>query len=102
MKTVRLENESGVEKEVKKGFSWTVLFFGLFVPLIRGDLKWAIIMFAIHSLLAPLSIMLFGLPNIIAGVILAAKYNETYTRELREKGYFIINDEKGRISSSKN
>lgn len=34
-----LRHESGLVKEVKKGFSWTFLFFGLFVPLVRGVLN---------------------------------------------------------------
>ena len=44
MEFVVLE-KNGLRKEVKVGFSWTVFFFGLFVPLFRGDLKWAAIMF---------------------------------------------------------
>ncbi len=28
-------------------FSWTTFFFGFIVPLVRGDLKWALIMVAI-------------------------------------------------------
>ena len=47
---VILKHESGLVKEVKKGFSWTFFFFGLFVPLIRGDLKWAIIMLLLQAL----------------------------------------------------
>lgn len=89
---MKLVNETGVEKEVKDGFSWTTLFFGMFVPLIRGDLKWAIIMFVIHSLLAPLSMMLLGIPNLVASVIFAVKYNGIFIRELREKGYRIVDN----------
>ena len=35
---------TNVVKQVKIGFSWTVLFFGVFVPLFRGDCKWFLIM----------------------------------------------------------
>jgi len=83
---MKLVNETGVEKEVKKGFSWTTLFFGMFVPLVRGDLKWAIIIFLIHALLAPFT---FGIGNLIANIVFAVKYNGIYIRELREKGYRI-------------
>ena len=31
-------------KQVKIGFSWTMFFFGFWVPLFRGDWKWLIIM----------------------------------------------------------
>lgn len=34
-------------KEVKVGFSWTVLFFWCFPPLIRKDWLWAAIMFIV-------------------------------------------------------
>ena len=36
---VRLRNQYQNFKEAKAGFSWTVLFFGFFVPLLRGDVK---------------------------------------------------------------
>jgi hypothetical protein len=86
---MKLVNETGVVKEVKDGFSWTTLFFGMFVPLVRGDLKWAIIIFLIHALLAPFT---FGIGNLIANIIFAVKYNKIYIRELREKGYRIADD----------
>ena len=63
-------------KQVKLGFSWTMLFFGLFVPLLRGDLKWSLITFLI-------SLFTFG----IGGIILAFIYNKIYIKEMIEKGY---------------
>lgn len=38
---VFMRNSYGAMKQVKVGYSWTVLFFGFFVPLIRGDWKWS-------------------------------------------------------------
>ena len=40
--TVGMENSYGNRKDVKLGFSWTFFFFGLFVPLIIGGMKWAV------------------------------------------------------------
>ena len=73
-----LKNEYGVTKEVKKGFSWTMLFFGVFVPLVRGDWKWFLI-----SLLA--GIVTVG----ISWLIFPFFYNKIYLNELLEKGYVI-------------
>ncbi len=52
---VFLKNNVGVVKECKVGFSWTTLFFGLFVPLLRGDFKWSAIMFILACLTFGLS-----------------------------------------------
>ena len=73
-----LKNEHGVTKEVKKGFSWTMLFFGIFVPLARGDWKWFLI-----SLIA-------GFVTVgISWLIFPFFYNKIYLNELLEKGYVI-------------
>lgn len=72
---IRLE-KNGVMKEVKAGFSWTTLFFGFLTPLIRGDIKWALIMFV----LAPLT---FG----ISHVVFSFKYNKIYIKDLISDGY---------------
>jgi hypothetical protein len=73
-----LKNEYGVTKEVKKGFSWTMLFFGIFVPLARGDWKWFLI-----SLIA-------GFVTVgISWLIFPFFYNKIYLNELLEKGYVI-------------
>ena len=37
---ITVKNSNGVTKTVKNGFSWTMLFFGAFVPLVRGDWKY--------------------------------------------------------------
>ena len=58
------------------GFSWTSLFFGPFVPLLRGDFLW----FFLHVFL---SLFVFGLFWLIFPFI----YNNIYLRGLLGKGY---------------
>ena len=67
---------TGQTKEAPVGFSWTVLLFGFFPPLFRGDWKWAIIMF----LLALLS---WGLSSLV----FMFTYNKLYIKDLIRAGY---------------
>ena len=68
--------KNGIQKKSFVGFSWTTFFFGFFVPLIRGDIKWFLIMLI-------LSFLSFGL----AQFILCFLYNKFYTVNLLVKGY---------------
>lgn len=79
--------KNGVMKKAPVGFSWTVFFFGFFVPLFRGDWKWALIMSA-TSIIA--GIALYGIGAWIVLFIFAFKYNEWYMNDLKEKGYVVI------------
>jgi hypothetical protein len=63
-------------KQVKAGFSWTFFFFGIWVPLFRGDFK---NLFRIWGL----SIITIGVYYFIA----CFTYNKTYIQGLLEKGY---------------
>lgn len=78
---VYLKNSTGVTKQVKLGFSWTMLFFGLFVPLFRGDLKWTILFLI-------LSILTLGL----AWLVLPFIYNKMYINGLLEDGWVPADD----------
>ncbi|HZK01020.1 MAG TPA: hypothetical protein VFC79_13465 [Tissierellaceae bacterium] len=82
--TVGMENSYGNRKDVKLGFSWTFFFFGLFVPLIRGDMKWTGIMLGINLVL-----MVIGLGGAVGLVSLAFAffYNKLYAKDLLNKGY---------------
>lgn len=73
---IRLMNSAGVIREVKLGFSWTMLFFGPLVPLFRGDLKWMI-----------LSLVLDVLTSGIAWLILPFTYNKSYIKGLLYAGW---------------
>jgi len=80
--TIHLKHPTtNLVKEVKLGFSWTTLFFGAFVPLIRGDLKWFIIFFII-------AIITGGL----AWFIIPFLYNKIYIKGLLEKGFVPADD----------
>lgn len=73
---ILFNKETGEMKETKEGFSWTMLFCGVFVPLSRGDYKW----FLLTGLLA---FFTMG----ISWVILPFFYNDIYTKELKSKGW---------------
>lgn len=84
---ITLKNDAGLVKEVKKGWSWTVFFFGVFVPLIRGDLKWAGIMLITHFVAAMTAPFTFGLLNLGLTIFFCSTYNKVFMKELYEKGY---------------
>jgi len=79
--TVTLKNEIGALKTAPTGFSWTMLFFGCFVPLFRGDFKWFFI-----SLCA--AFISFG----ISWLIMPFIYNKKYLGNLLEMR-FMPSDE---------
>ena len=73
---VRLKNDIGMVKEAKVGFSWTNLFFGAFVPALRGDWKYAAIMVVCSRITCGLSTLVF--PFV---------YNKMYIKDLLMKGF---------------
>ena len=79
--TVKLKNNNDDKHEGVVGFSWTIFFFGSFVPLFRGDWCWFIIM-----LIADLCT--FSL----AKFIFCFTYNKSYIKNLLDKGYFPADD----------
>lgn len=70
-------------KQVKAGFSWTMFFFGFWVPLFRGDWKWLIIML----LLDILGLFTFGIVTGISNIIMSFLYNKLYIQDLVSGGY---------------
>jgi hypothetical protein len=80
----RFRNDAGVSKEVKVGFSWTTFFFGFFPALIRGDLKWAAIMFITALAVGAFTL---GFGAWIPGIIFSFVYNKIFIKDLLEKGY---------------
>jgi len=60
------------------GYSWTNLFFGFFVPLFRGDWKWAIIFLIV-------GIVTWGFGSIVTSFF----YNKLYASDLMKDGFKI-------------
>lgn len=87
MKVVLRHYQSGHEIVAKKGFSWTTLFFGAFVPLFRGDLKWFFVMFITNGLVALLT---YFVGVIVPWIVFACIYNGRYIRDLGKKGYIEV------------
>lgn len=76
MKLIYKHPVTNSTREAPQGFSWTMLFFGVFVPMLRGDWKW----FFIGLLLGVLT---FG----FSWLVLPFIYNKIFSKELVEKGY---------------
>lgn len=81
---IMLENKFGVKKVVKVGFSWTVFFWGFFVPLFRGDFKYMAFMIA-AAVIGNFVFPIVG--GWAAMIIFMFKYNEWYLDDLKNKGY---------------
>ena len=81
---IRVKNDIDKRKEIKIGFSWSTFFFGVFVPLFRGDWKWFAILLVAEVLLGMVSM------GIITGILMIAFpffYNKLYAKDLYEDGY---------------
>ena len=65
-----------MKREAPVGFSWTVLFFGFFPPVFRGDWKW-------FAIILILNLLTFG----FAGFVFAFLYNKLYIKDLLKDGY---------------
>lgn len=81
---------SGLIKNGYFGYSWTYLFFGWFVPLIRGELGIA----ALHLIF---SIVTLGIWQFILSFI----YNKQYMTRMLEKGY-VLNDSEPLMEAARN
>ena len=76
---ITLKNANGVIKSAPQGFSWTTLLFGIFPALLRGDIKWALIMGVVALITLGMSWLIFPF-----------FYNKLYLDDLMNKGYKVI------------
>jgi len=82
--------KAGMIKQIKVGFSWTTFFFGFFVPLFRGDLKWAAIFFVSA---VSLSVFTAGIGGFVLSIVFAFIYNKLYIRDMLSAGWVASNEE---------
>ena len=81
--------KNNIPKTGVVGFSFTTFFFGFFVPLFRGDLKWCFIMIFSHLAIAfPTA----GIGNIVLEIVYPCIYNSIYTKNLLKEGYMPADD----------
>jgi len=84
---ISFENPNdGRMKKAPVGFSWTTLFFGFWVPVFRGDWKFAIIMFIADTITLGVSHFIF-----------CFLYNKWYIEKLVENGFKVDSIKKGDI-----
>ncbi len=84
-----LENpNTGHFKKAPVGFSWTVLFFGFFPPLFRGDWKWGGIIFLLAIFTASFS-------NLVFMFI----YNKLFIKDLIGSGFKVKSIESGDLDT---
>ena len=116
---ITFENpKSGAIKKAPVGFSWTTSLFWFFVPLVRGDWKWAIVMFLLTAITGGIAPLFSGfseslvpgdwkwaivtlLPTAIAcsiaPIYFCFAYNKLYIKELISKGFKAKNVQKGTL-----
>lgn len=94
----------GHRKKGFLGFSWTSFFFGFFVPIFRGDLKWFLI-FIFPFIFAALGtslnlnfdnnfiLFIFILPVYVSKFVFPFIYNSFYTKDLLKRGYLPPEDD---------
>ena len=75
--SIMFENStSGKIKIAPVGFSWTMFFFGFFPALLRGDLKWTLIMILTVPFTAGINMIIFMFI-----------YNKIYIKDLISQGF---------------
>jgi len=86
---ITLKNDFGNIKQCKVGFSWTTFFFGFFVPVFRGDFKWALIILALDILAW---LVALGIGSLVVNICFCFFYNKIYINDLLQKGYKAVTE----------
>lgn len=98
-KTMMKNHETGMSREVKEGFSWTVFFFSFIALLVRKQYTFAAVAFGINILLSGLNVISMtnpDFPNLsFLGIIVAIFYGEQANKRLKKQllseGYVATN-----------
>ena len=98
---VTLKNDAGLQKQAKVGFSWTTLFFSFFVPLLRGDFKWAILMFLVEVFISIGLVIPIFILSFLVHLVFPFIYNRKYIEGLLENGYKPANEESKKMLQRK-
>lgn len=91
---IKVKNDLGQAKEIKIGFSWTMFFWGIFVPLFRTDWKHFFIIFGVSVVLGFIGFA-FLVPFIM--LVLSFMYNKMYASDLYKDGYRGLTPEEDEI-----
>ena len=85
---------TGQIKTAPIGYSWTMLFFGFFPTLFRGDWKWFAITFVGGVFMALISLGTLGwVPGLIGSFI----WNKSYLESLIRDGFQIRSTQSGNL-----
>lgn len=88
--SLALKNPSTLkEASAPLGFSLTVLLFGVFVPLLRGDWTGFFIMLAVNVL----AVMVFAPLIIACWLVWPFVYNKGYVERLLGAGFKVLEDQ---------
>lgn len=82
--------EIGTVRQAPVGFSWTLLLWGVFVPLLRKDWKGLLIILGV-----------FVLTSGISGLFVPFFYNKLYIKGLLKNGYKVASVEGSDVASLK-
>jgi hypothetical protein len=88
---ILVNNRTDDVKTVPVGFSFTIIFFGFFVPMVRGDLKGTLIGFGFS-----------WLAWFVGNIIFAFFYNKRYINSLLDSGYDPIDEATTQLLKEKN